>query len=63
MLITALSFWPSAGAQKGPPLRQAAQALTLAPLDAVAQVVQQEPVALRARLMQKGLIVPSGQPA
>lgn len=62
VLITVLSFWQPAGAPKGSPARQATQALTGAPLDVVAQVARQDAAALRARLTQKGLTVPPGQP-
>ena len=63
VLVTALSFWQPARAPKASPTRQASQALIRAPLDVVAQIARQEPAALRAALMQKGLTVPPGQPS
>lgn len=60
VLLLALSFWQPAGASKGSPGKQAAQALLAAPLDSVAPVLAQEPGARRDRLATRGLQVPAG---
>jgi len=62
VLLTAFSFWQPAGGKKAPPVRRAAQALSAAPLDAVAQVARQDAQVLRERLVREGLTVPAGQP-